>query len=133
MVGVVVLAVGATLLLGLFAKGTPSDVPGLGGPSSTPTGTVRVTPSSGPAARGVSQPVEVTLPCGVVAAVDFDRSLWVPANGRSMANVARRLVAPVDPATVTLQAEDSALLRTASGQVVLLVRSRLGSVANPAC
>jgi hypothetical protein len=39
----------------------------------------------------------------------------------------------VDPTTVTLQAPDSALLRTASGEVVILVRSGLDTAGMPVC
>jgi len=132
--GVILIAVGGTFLLNLFARGSPKDVQHLlGSPSASATGTVRVVPSSGPATRGVGQRARITLPCGFVAAVDFDESFWRPGGGRSLASVGRRFVQPIDPVTLTLQAEDSTLLRTASGQVVLLVRSRLRSAANPAC
>jgi hypothetical protein len=77
--------------------------------------------------------VDIDSSCGFDAAVDFDGSFWVPGNGRSLSSVGRKLVAPVDPATVTLQEESSALLRTAAGQVVVLVRSPATTVSNPVC
>jgi hypothetical protein len=131
--GVIVLAVLSTFLLKVLTSGTPSDLRGPASPGATPRGTVTVRPTSGPATPGRSVRVDIDSSCGFDAAVDFDGAFWVPGNGRSLASVGRKLVAPVDPASVTLQAEDSALLRTAAGQVVVLVRSRSGTASNPVC
>jgi len=135
--GVVLLAAGGAFLLNVLTAGPPRELTQLLSPaptiSGTPSGAVVIRPSSRPATPGRSEPVSITTPCGFVAAVDFDGSFWRPGNGRSMANVGRRLSPPVDPATVTLQAEDSALLRTAGGQVIVLVRSSLDSTVVPAC
>jgi len=135
--GVILLAAGGAFLLNVFTAGPPRDLqrvlsplPSVGG---TPSGAVVITPSSARATPGRSVQVNITTPCGFVAAVDFDGSFWRPGNGRSMASVGRKLSPPVDPVSVTLQAEDSALLRTAGGQVIVLVRSGLRSIVNPVC
>ena len=131
--GVIVLAAGGAFLLNVLTSGTPSDIQGLASPGAIPRTTVTVTPTSGPATPGRGVRIDIDTSCGFDAAVDFDGSFWVPGNGRSLASVGRKLVAPVDPATVTLQEESSALLRTAAGQVVVLVRSPAATVANPVC
>jgi hypothetical protein len=134
--GIIVLAAGGAFLLNVLTAGPPDELQGVLSPRPSPTGTgpaVRITPSSAPAARGRSESVAITTACGLVPAVDFDGSFWRPSNGRSMETVRHKLVSPVDPASITLQGPDSALLRTASGQVVILVRSSLRSVTIPTC
>jgi hypothetical protein len=133
--GVLVIAVVGAIVLNLATAGPNRSLQALlPSPSGgSPAPTVEVTPTSGPATPGVGVEVEVVTGCGVVPAVDFDGSFWRPGNGRTMESVARRLVAPVDPSTVTLQSPDSALLRTAAGQVVILVRSGLDTARFPDC
>ena len=133
--GVLVVAVGGAVLLNVVTAGPPEGVGGLVSPrpTVTPSGSIVVRPSSGPATPGRSEQVDITTACGFLPAVDFDGSFWRPGNGRTMSSVGRNLLAPIDPSTVTLQEESSALLRTASGQVVVLVRSRLRSIAVPVC
>jgi hypothetical protein len=135
-VGILALAVGGTFLLNVVTAGPNRSVELLL-PSPTPAGspppTVEVTPSSGPAEPGRGVVVRIQTDCGFVPVVDFDGSFWHPGNGRTMAGVGIRLIPPVDPTTVTLQAPDSALLRTASGEVVILVRSGLATAGMPVC
>ncbi|MFL5799972.1 MAG: hypothetical protein ACJ77A_18845 [Actinomycetota bacterium] len=134
-VGVVALAVGGTYLLNTLTAGPPKELRDVLAASgrSTPVATVDVTPTSGPAEPGRAYPVEVTIPCGFVGAVDFDGAFWVPTDGRALAVVGRRLSRPVVPATIALQSSDSALLRTAAGQAVALTRSPLGHAGRPVC
>ena len=137
-IGILALAVGGTYLLNLVTAGPPRILeqlasPGASLPATTPA-TEQVAPSSGPAEPGRSVPTTLESPCGgLVPAVDFDGSFWRPANGRSMASIARKLKAPVDPSTITLQSQDSALLHTASGDVVILTRGALDRMAFPVC
>lgn len=132
--GVLVIAVGGAIALNKATEGPPPALDRLlHPPTGSPPPTVRVTPSSGPATPGRSVEVRILTECGLVPAVDFDGSFWFPGNGRTMATVGLRLVPPVDPATVTLQAPNSALLRTASGQAVVLERGTLGTAAMPVC
>ena len=134
--GILVLGVGGTYLLNWITAGPPKvlrDAASGASPQATPPRTVEVAPSSGPAEPGRSVPTELMTGCGFVPAVDFDGSFWRPANGRSMAAIGSRLRPPVDPGTVTLQAEDSALLRTAAGDVVILARSALRRIPFPVC
>jgi hypothetical protein len=134
---VIVLAVGGTYLVNVLTAGPPQELDQLLSPrtgaTGTPRGTVEIAPSSRPATPGRGEGVDLVTPCGFVTAVDFDGSFWEPADGRPLRTVARRLALPVDPSTVTLQAETSALLRTAAGQVLVLVRSPLARVAKPVC
>ena len=133
--GVLVIAVVGAIVLNLATAGPNRSIEALlpSPPGGSPAASVEVTPSSASATPGVGVEVRIATTCGVVPAVDFDGSFWRPTNGRTMESVARRLVAPVDPSTVTLQAPDSALLRTAAGQVVLLVRSGLDTARFPVC
>lgn len=134
-VGVVALAVGGTYLLNVLTAGAPKTLRDAlsASPTPSPVATVVATPTSEPARAGRAYAVRVTTGCGVVGAVDFDGSFWEPTDGRTLAAVARGLSPPVDPATVALQAPDSALLRTAAGQAVILSRTTLGHVAMPVC
>ena len=132
--GVLVVAVGGAILLNRFTAGpSPALKTLLESPTGSPPPTVEVTPSSGPATPGRGVEIRIVTDCGLLPAVDFDGSFWFPGNGRTMAEVGLRLVPPVDPATVTLQAPDSALLRTASGQAVVLERGTLGTALYPVC
>jgi hypothetical protein len=133
-VAVVVLAIGGTYLLNVLTAGPPDELKALA-PSPTPAAVASVdaTPSSAPVRPGRAYRVRITTGCGFVTAVDFDGSFWKPTDGRTLPVVARRLVPPVDPATVALQAPDSALLRTAAGQTLILSRTTLGHVAMPVC
>jgi hypothetical protein len=133
--GIVVLAVGGTYLLNVVTTGTPKALQDIldATPTATPVGTVESTPRSHAAERGRAYPVRVTTRCGFVGAVDFDGSFWEPSNGRTLAAVGRRLSHPVDPATIALQAPDSALLHTAAGQTLVLSRTTLRHVAMPVC
>ena len=137
--GVVILAVGGTYLLNVVTRGTPPALRGLlDSPTATasprtPSGTIVVTPTSTAATPGVAYELPLTTPCGVTGAVDFDGSFWQPRGGRSLARVARALTPPVDPATITLQSTDVALVRTAAGQTLLLVRSAERRLRVPDC
>jgi hypothetical protein len=134
-VGFVVVAIGGTYLLNVLTTGTPTILRDAlsASPTPSPVATVDATPTSGPARPGRAYPVRLTTRCGAVGAVDFDESFWEPADGRALSAVVRRLSPPMDPATVALQAPDSALLRTAAGQAVVLSRTTLGHVAMPVC
>ena len=138
--GIVVLAIGGTYLLNVVTRGTPAALkPLLESPTATPSaraprGTVVVTPSSAAAASpGVAYPLSLTTPCGMAGTVDFDGSFWVPRDGRSFAAIGRALARPVDPSTITLQSADTALVRTASGQSILLLRSAAARLRIPDC
>ena len=132
--GILVIAVGGTVLLNVVTAGPPKTLQALlPSPTGSPLPTVEVGPSSPPAEPGTSVEVAVESCGGVVPAVDFDGSFWVPGNGRTMTVVAGRLTPPVDPSSVTLQAPDSALLRTAAGEPVVLVRSPSAKLAFPVC
>jgi len=137
-IGILALAIGGTYLLNLVTAGPPRILEQLASqgvsPPATPPATRQGTPSSGPAEPGRSVPIRIESPCGgLVPAVDFDGSFWRPHNGRSMAVIGRRLKPPVDPSTITLQSGDSALLHTASGDVVILTRGALDRMAFPVC
>ena len=132
-VGALFLAVGGTVLLNLTTKGPPRLLEGIFRPSPRPTATVVVTPTSPSARPGSAYRIRLISPCGTLRAVDFDGSFWRPADGRAWGLVMRRLVSPVDPGTITLQAPASALLRTASGQALALRRASARSLRVAVC
>jgi len=137
-IGLIVLAVGGTILLNVTTSGPPKVLEDAlaaspSSPGPAPTATVVIAPSTSPATPGVAYPIALMGKCRVPGAIDFDGSFWVPGNGQSLQGVARGLRPPVDPATIALQGESSALVRTAAGQTVALVRSAAERVAAPAC
>jgi hypothetical protein len=134
-VGVLALAIGGTYLLNVFTAGAPDELKAAlsAAPTPSPVGSIEATPTSSSARRGRAYSVRITTGCGFVTAVDFDGSFWEPTDGRTLPSVGRRLTPPVDPATIALQAPDSALLRTAAGQALTLSRTTLRRVAMPVC
>ena len=134
-VGVLVLAIGGTYLLNVLTTGAPDELRAAlsAAPTPAPVGSVQATPTSSRARPGRAYPIRITIGCGFVGAVDFDGSFWEPTDGRTLPSVGRRLTPPVDPATIALQAPDSALLRTAAGQALTLSRTTLRRVAMPVC
>ncbi len=116
-IGLIVLAVGGTILLNVTTSGPPKVLEDAlaaspSSPGPAPTATVVIAPSTSPATPGVAYPIALMGKCRVPGAIDFDA---------------------VDPATIALQGESSALVRTAAGQTVALVRSAAERVAAPAC
>ncbi|HEX9375982.1 MAG TPA: hypothetical protein VGB19_07080 [Actinomycetota bacterium] len=137
-VGLIVLAVGGTILLNVTTSGPSKALldalaASPTSPGATATATVVVAPSSSPAEPGLAYPVTIVGECGVAGPIDFDGSFWEPADGRSLQEVGGRLRPPVDPATIALEGGSSALLRTAAGQTVALARSPSGRLTVRAC
>ena len=70
-------------------------------------------PQSAPATPGVMYSVRLLAPCVVL--LDFDGSFWAARQGTTVYK-------PIQPGTVKLLPDRSALLRTAAGQDIELVR-----------
>ena len=112
---VFVLGAGLALALNLLTSGTPKLPHGV---------RVLTSPSSGPAVEGRTYPVRLLSPCA--PAVDFDASYWEPQAGGT------RLEQPAEPAKIRLVDGGHAVLRTASGQSIPLVRTQ-GPLALSSC
>ncbi len=104
-IALLVLAIGGAVALNLATRGTPQ----------LPRGTrVFLTPTSHRASLGVTYPARLLARCAPV--VDFDGDFWQPPGGWTLAQ-------PAEPATIRLAGPDRAVLRTASGQSLPLVRA----------
>jgi hypothetical protein len=119
---------GALLVNRLTRESTVPEVApsGTGTPTATPfsphavasplpdgSGETLSAPQSAPAALGVVYSVRLLAPCVVL--LDFDGSFWAARQGTTVYR-------PIQPGTVKLLPDRSALLRTAGGQDIDLRR-----------